>query len=558
MLAGIAAAGVIVNVLMLTAPIFMLQVYDRVLASRSLATLAGLCVIALFLFIIQAVVDALRGRLLVRLSVILDESLRDRVFDAVQAEGLKKSDRDGLQLMRDLDTLRAFVSGSGLIAAFDLPWTPFYLLVCFLFHPLIGAAVGGGVLALCAVTLLSELSTRRTTRTIVPLTSQRRMTAETGYRHAEAVRAMGMHARLRELWSARTAELIDAQSLLADRSGGFGSLSRFVRMVLQSGVLALGAWLVIQQQGTAGVMLAATILAIRTLGPIELAIANWRAFLAARDAFDRLRFAMNATVAKSDVTALPRPSKSLRVNSVSVAVPDSGAVVLHEISFALTAGSVLAVIGPSGSGKSTLARVLVGAWPAARGVIRIDGAAQAQWDTDALGSSIGFLPQDIELFSGTVAMNISRFSATLESVKLIDAAMAADVHEMILRLPQGYETEVGEGGLMLSGGQRQRVGLARALYGDPFIVVLDEPNSNLDAEGERALARALDAVRARGGIVIVISHRPAVLGVADHVLVLNEGRMQAFGRTEEVVPRLRPQPAAKPAAATPKVAGSGA
>jgi ATP-binding cassette subfamily C protein PrsD len=500
----------------------------------------------------------LRGRLLVRLSVVIDETLRDRVFDAVQAEGLKKSDRDGLQLMRDLDTLRAFVAGSGLIAACDLPWTPFYLVVCFLFHPLIGAAVGCGVLVLCAVTLLSELSTRRTTRMIVPLTSQRRMTAETGYRHAETVRAMGMHARLRDMWSARTAELIDAQSKLADMSGSFGSLSRFVRMVLQSGVLALGAWLVINQEGTAGVMLATTILSIRTLGPIELAIANWRAFLAARDAFDRLRLALNGTAASPAVTALPRPSKSLRVNSVSVAVPDSGAVVLHDVSFGLAAGSVLAVIGPSGSGKSTLARALVGAWPAARGVIRIDGAAQAQWPPDALGSSIGFLPQDVALFSGSVAMNISRFSATLNSAALIDAAMAADVHEMILRLPQGYETEVGEGGVMLSGGQRQRVALARALYGEPFVVVLDEPNSNLDAEGERALARAIAAVRARGGIVVVVSHRTAILGIADYVLVLNEGRVQAFGRTEEVVPRLSPQPVAEPAAAKSRVAGSGA
>jgi PrtD family type I secretion system ABC transporter len=475
------------------------------------------------------------------------------VFDAVQAEGLKNSDRDGLQLMRDLDTLRTFVAGSGLIAAFDLPWTPFYLLVCFLFHPLIGLAVGCGVLLLCAVTLLSQLSTRRTAQTVVPLTSKRRLTAETGYRHAETVHAMGMHARLRDLWSTRTSELIDAQSELADRSGDFGCVSRLVRRALQSGVLALGAYLVIIQKGTAGVMLAATILSIRTLSPIELAIANWRGFLAARDAFERLRYALNALPTQPVITMLPLPSRHLRVNSVSVAVPGSGAVVLHDISFALEAGSALAVVGPTGSGKSTLARTLVGAWPPARGVIRIDGAAQAQWNADTLGQSVGFLPQDVALFSGTGAENIARFSATLESAKLIDAAMAADIHEMVLRLPLGYETEVGEGGLMLSGGQRQRVALARALYGDPFLVVLDEPNSNLDADGERALARAIAAVRARRGIAVVISHRPAILGVTDLVLVLNEGRVQAFGRTEEVLP----EAVAKPATATAKAAKRG-
>jgi PrtD family type I secretion system ABC transporter len=357
------------------------------------------------------------------------------------------------------------------------------------------------------------------------------------------------------LWSQRSEAWLDAQRLTSDLTGGFGSASRFLRLLLQSSVLAVGAWLVINQQATAGVMLAATILSIRALAPIELAIANWRGFIACRGSFRRICASFDAMPPKQQLTELPAPKRELRVTSVSLNAPGSDILVLHDISFALQAGGAVAVVGPSGSGKSTLARAMVGVGSPVRGVIRIDGAALAQWDQLALGPSIGFLPQDVALFRGTVAQNISRFATEPDAARTIAAANEAGVHELILRLPKGYETEVGDGGLMLSGGQRQRIALARALYDQPFLVVLDEPNSNLDNEGERALIRAIGGVRARGGIVVIVAHRPTLLCTADHILVLNEGRKQAFGKTESVLPLLTPAKLEATVAETPRHGG---
>ena len=549
-LIAVASASFIVNLLMLVGPLFMLQVYDRVLPSRSMSTLVGLLLIAVMLLLIQAAVDVLRSRLLARMGEGFDQSLRGAVFDSVQHQALTKPGTDGLQNIRDLDTVRGFMSGSGLIAACDLPWTPLYIIVCTLFHPLMGLAVAIGAIMLGVITWASETFSRHPTQALVGLASARRSMTETVFNHAEVVHALGMKRRMAELWGERTDAFLDGQRVTSDLTGGFGSASRFLRMILQSGVLALGAWLVINQQATPGVMLAATILSIRALAPIELAIANWRGFIAARASFERLSDALTSLPVKKAPVDLPKPTRQLRVNSVSLMVPRAEALVLHDVSFALQAGSAVAVVGPSGSGKSTLARALVGIMPPVRGVIRIDGAALAQWDAQALGASIGFLPQDVALFRGTVAQNISRFAAELDAERLLAAAQQAGVHDLILRLPHGYETEVGEGGLMLSGGQRQRIALARALYGDPFLVVLDEPNSNLDSEGERALVRAIASVRQRGGIVVVIAHRPALLAVVDHMLVLNEGRQQAFGTTDAVLPLLAPKPAAAPPVAS--------
>lgn len=541
---AVAAASALVNLLMLVGPIFMLQVYDRVLPSRSISTLAGLLLIALVLLTVQAIVDATRSRLLSRMGEAFDEAVRDPVFDSIHHIAITQANGDGLQIMRDLDTVRGFISGSGLVALCDLPWTPLYILVCALFHPLLGVVVAGGAAALGLITFASETFTRAPAQSLVGLASARRLAAETAFHHAEVVHALGMNRRVTELWSRHSEVWLDAQRLVSDLTGGFGSVSRFLRLALQSGVLALGAWLVIDQQATAGIMLAATILSIRALAPIDLAIANWRGFIACRASFRRICESFAAMPPKQDVTELPAPKRELRVTSVSLNAPRSDILVLHDVSFALQAGSAVAVVGPSGSGKSTLARALVGVGSPVRGVIRIDGAALPQWDRRALGPSTGFLPQDVALFRGTVAQNISRFAAEPDATRTIAAANQAGVHELILRLPKGYETEVGDGGLMLSGGQRQRIALARALYGDPFLVVLDEPNSNLDNEGERALIQAIGRVRARGGIIVVIAHRPTLLSVADHILVLNEGRLQAFGRTESVLPLLAPvQPA---------------
>jgi PrtD family type I secretion system ABC transporter len=553
-LVAVAGASFIVNLLMLVGPLFMLQVYDRVLPSRSMSTLIGLLLIAVMLLLIQAAVDVLRSRLLARMGEGFDQSLRGAVFDCVQQQALTRPGADGLQNIRDLDTVRGFMSGSGLIAACDLPWTPLYILVCTLFHPLMGAAVAIGAIMLGLITWASETFSRGPTQALVGLASARRSMSETVFNHAEVVQALGMKRRMGEIWAERTDAFLDGQRATSDLTGGFGSASRFLRMILQSGVLALGAWLVINQQATPGVMLAATILSIRALAPIELAIANWRGFIAARASFERLCDSLGSLPTKKALVDLPKPTRQLRVNSVSLTVPRAEALVLHDVSFALPAGSAVAVVGPSGSGKSTLARALVGIMPPVRGVIRIDGAALAQWDPHALGASIGFLPQDVALFRGTVAQNISRFAPELDAERLLAAAQQAGVHDLVLRLPNGYETEVGEGGLMLSGGQRQRIALARALYGDPFLVVLDEPNSNLDNEGERALVRAIASVRQRGGIVVVIAHRPALLAVVDYMLVLNEGRQQAFGKTDVVLPLLAPKPAAPRVAASPQPA----
>ena len=546
-LIAVAGASFIVNLLMLVGPLFMLQVYDRVLPSRSLSTLIGLLLIAALLLLVQAAVDAMRSRLLARMGESFDQAIRGDVFACVQHQALKTPGGDGLQNIRDLDTLRSFMSGSGLVAACDLPWTPLYIIVCTLFHPLMGLAVAAGAIMLGVITWASETFGRRPTQALVSLAAARRSMAETVFSHAEVVHALGMSKRMGELWESRTDAFLDGQRVTSDLTGSFGSASRFLRMILQSGVLALGAWLVINQQATPGVMLAATILSIRALAPIELAIANWRGFIAARASFERLSEGLASLPAKKVALDLPKPVQQLQVNAVSLAIPRTEALVLHDVSFALQAGSAVAVVGPSGSGKSTLARALVGIVPTVRGVIRIDGAALAQWDPLALGASLGYLPQDVALFRGSVAQNISRFAAELDAERLLAAARQAGVHDLILRLPNGYETEVGDGGMMLSGGQRQRIALARALYGDPFLLVLDEPNSNLDSEGERALVRAIAAVRQRGGIVVVIAHRPALLSVVDHLLVLNGGRQQAFGTTDAVLPMLAPKQAAPPA-----------
>jgi PrtD family type I secretion system ABC transporter len=559
---AVAGASTIVNMLMLVGPIFMLQVYDRVLPSRSLPTLIGLLIIAAVLLVIQAVSDSLRSRLLSRMGDLFDEVIRPAVFASVQYASVTRAHDDGQQTLRDLDTVRRFIAGTGLVAVCDLPWTPLYIGLCFLFHPLMGVAVAAGAAILALLTVAAETSTREPTRALVGLASSRRMTAETAVHHADVVRALGMEARLSEIWQARNAAYLAGQRKASDLSGGFGSLSRFFRMTMQSGVLAIGAYLVINQQATAGVMLAATILSIRALAPIELAIANWRGFIACRESFARICERLDAVPRDSARTALPTPRRDIKVNAVSLTAPGTDRLVLHDVTFEATAGSAVAIVGPSGSGKSTLARALSGIGAPVRGVIRFDGAALDQFDPVMLGRSVGFLPQDVVLFRGTVAQNICRFTADPDANGILEAARQAGVHDMIVRFPNGYDTEVGEGGMMMSGGQRQRIALARALYGNPFLLVLDEPNSNLDLEGERALIRAILHVRARGAIVVIVAHRPTLVSAVDHLLVLNGGRMQAFGKTSAVLPLLAERrsqanpvasaPAPAPAKAAPR------
>jgi PrtD family type I secretion system ABC transporter len=554
-LVGVAVATGLINLLSLSGPLFMLQVYDRVLPSRSIPTLVGLALLVLVLFAFQGLLDMLRGRILLRIGRGLDEQLSPRAFEIVMRAPLAaRPAGEGLQSIRDLDSVRSFVSSVGLAAFFDLPWMPLYVAVCFLFHPLIGFAVLFGALIVCLLTLLTEGLTRGPSRASVALAAARHKLAEAARRNAALLQALGMRGRMTEQWMRANEAYLHSQQSANDMVAGLGSLSRVLRIIMQAAVLGVGAYLVINQEATAGVMLAATILAARALAPVELAIANWKPFVAARQSWRRLSEALTAVPPEQEWIALPPPARGLRVTAVTLVPPGTGAAALHDVSFSLIAGNALGVIGPSGSGKTSLARALVGVWKPVRGTVRLDGATLDQWSPDALGRFVGYLPQEVELFEGTVAQNISRFEPDAEPGKLIAAATAAGVHDVILRLPQGYKTEVGEGGTLLSGGQRQRIALARALYGDPFLVVLDEPNSNLDALGEQALTNAIGTVRGRGGIAVVIAHRPSAVAAVDHILVLNEGRLQAFGARDQVLQQIAQ---AAPAAAQNQAAHGG-
>jgi ATP-binding cassette subfamily C protein len=527
------------NILQLTGAFFMLEIYDRVLPSRSVPTLIGLVILAAGLFLALGLLDMIRGRILVRIGGKLDEALSGRVYETIVRLPLKAGNRgDSLQPLRDLDSVRSFLSGMGPAALFDLPWIPIYLIICFLFHPYIGLAALIGAMILAALTWLTETMTRDKTREATMHAVTRNSLADASRRNAEVLTAMGMTGRIGALWSDANAKYQASQRDTTDVGGGIGSISKVLRMMLQSGVLAVGAYLVIYQMATPGIIIAGSILSARALAPVDLAIANWRGFVGARQSWKRLTDLLTMLPSQLAPMALRPPVKSLAVEGVGVVPPGSEKVAIQEVSLSLQAGSGLGVIGPSGSGKSCLARVLVNVWKPVRGRIRLDGAALEQWSQESLGKHVGYLPQDVELLAGTIAQNIGRFAPQIDPATVIAAAQAAGVHELIVGLPEGYETQVGENGTALSAGQAQRVALARALFGDPFLVVLDEPNSNLDSEGDEALSRAIMGVRARGGIVVVIAHRPSAIAGVDLLLMMNQGRAQAFGPKDEVLARV--------------------
>ncbi|GBD48038.1 type I secretion system permease/ATPase [Methylopila sp. Yamaguchi] len=554
-LVAVALVSGAANVLTLSGAVFMMEVYDRVLPSHSLPTLVGLGLVVLLLYAFLGLFDLLRARILVRVALRLDETLNAVVFrSTVRRALLSSGDGDGMQAQRDLDQVRAFLSGSGPGALFDLPWMPIYLAVCFAFHPWLGLTTLAGALILIAVTGLTELLTRGAAQQAVAAGMAREGVSQASRRNAEVVEAMGMGGRLCAIWGEANARFLKHQRSTSDVSGGFGALSKVLRMALQSAVLAVGAYLVIDGQATGGIMIASSILTGKALGPVDLAIGNWKGFVAARQAWRRLKETLRTTRPTAQTMKLPAPRARLSVEAAATAAPGGQVLLVDDVSFALDAGSALGVIGPSGSGKSSLARMLVGVWPARRGKIRLDGASLDQWDPDQLGPHVGYLPQDVELFAGTIEQNIARFGAAPDPDAVIAAAQAAGVHEMILRLPGGYNCQIGHGGAALSAGQRQRVALARALFGSPFLVVLDEPNSNLDTEGEAALSRAIQGVRDRGGVVVVVAHRSSALAPADFILAMKDGRVQSFGRKDEVLPNFqRPTPAMPRVAAGPSL-----
>jgi PrtD family type I secretion system ABC transporter len=555
---GVGVMSCMINLLYLTGSLFMLEVYDRVLPSRSVPTLVGLAILAGGLYMAQGVLDLIRIRILGRIGTALDESLNSRVFDTVVRLPLTAGARnEGLQPLRDLDNIRSFLSGMGPGAFFDLPWLPFYLAICFAFHVMIGLTALVGAIILVTLTIVTEFMSRRPAREALGLAARRNDLAATSRRNAEVLVAMGMSGRLNKRWSEANQNYLAGNQRASDVSGGLGAIAKVMRMTLQSAVLAVGAYLVIHQEATAGIIIAGSILSARALAPVDLAIAHWKGFVAARQSWHRLNRLLESLPAQTAQTVLQNPSSRLAVEAVSIAPPGEQRIVVQDVTFALEAGNGLGVIGPSGSGKSSLVRALVGVWQPFRGKVRLDGAALDQWSSDVLGRHVGYLPQDVELFAGTVAQNICRFDPEARSEAIIAAAKEAGVHQMIIKMRDGYDTQIGEQGAALSAGQAQRVALARALYGDPFLIVLDEPNSNLDTEGDEALTRAVRAARERGAIVVVVAHRPVGIEAVDMLLVLKDGRMHAFGPKDTVLGQVL-QRVAPPAPAIKVVSEAGA
>lgn len=541
-LIGIVIFSGLMNLLTLTGPIFMLQVYDRVVPSKSIATLLGLGLITAVLYGALGFFDQLRSRVLIRVGAYVDEVIHPKVFKAVVTMPLRTAlPGDGLQPLRDLDQIRNFISGGGPAAFSDLPFLPIQIIICFLIHPFIGWATVFGATVIFILTLATDLTVRRLTLQVSEKSSQRLAVLEAGRRNAEALRALGMVGRVAERWAAINRAYEDSHVKVLERSGGFAGISRVFRMMFQSGVLGVGAYLVISGEASFGVIIAASILSARALQPVEQLVANWRGFVASRQGWRRLKATLANFPDNAQPMELPPPKNSLSVESLAVVPPSSQRPAVVDVSLMLHAGNGLGVIGPSGAGKSSLVRAMIGAWMPFRGRVRLDGASLDQWEPDALGRHVGYLPQDVELFAGSVADNIARFEAEADPALIVQAARTAGVHEMVLRLPNGYSTEIGEAGSSLSAGQRQRIALARALYREPFIVVLDEPNSNLDAEGDAALTQAILSIRQRGGIAIVVAHRPSALEGCDLVLAMTNGAVAAFGQKEEVLRKvLRP------------------
>ncbi len=535
---AVAGLSGVLTVLSLSGSFFMLLVYDRVLPSRSLPTLVGLLVLVGVIYLFQALLEFTRSRILVEVGVAFETALSGRVFDISSQLPLRTPFADGQQPVRDLDQIRGFLTGAGPMALLDAPWIFLYLGICFAFHWMIGAAALTGAVILIGLTLMTELVTRAPSLVATRLAGQRAQFVLNSAANAEVIRAMGMTERMRDSWTTLSRDSLNGQRTAANFGGGLSSFTRVFRMFLQSAVLALGAYLVIEQKATGGIIIASSILTSRALAPVELAIANWKGFVSARQAWSRLNQLLLAAPQERPATALPAPSSSLSLEMVSIAPPGAQSFAVQDVTFSLQAGAGLGVIGPSGSGKSSLVRGLVGVWPPQRGIVRIDGAALEQWSVDSLGQHIGYLPQSVELITGTVAQNICRFDPFAMHADIITAAKAADVHDLIVRLPGGYDANVGVNGASLSAGQRQRIALARALYGDPFLLVFDEPNSNLDQDGEGALTRAIEGARKRGAIVVVVAHRQSALQALDQVMVLANGRVQTIGPKAEILAQL--------------------
>lgn len=536
----VVAASVLLNLLVFTGSLYMMLVYDSVLPSQSLPTLGGLFVMLCLLYLFQAGFEAVRAEALLGIANGVHADLFEPVHYAAVDRSLKTgSSNDSLQLTRDLDQVHSFLAGTGPVAIIDLPWVILFLLVLFALHWSLWLAALLGTVVLAGIAWVTARRSAQGTHRVLQLTGRRLAATQAELRFAESARAMGMQGRLLGRSAQYDADYIDAQSFLSRTISRLGGAGRAFRLFLQSLILTVGALLVIDGQASGGIIIGASILAGRAFAPVDQAIANWRGLSAAREGWGRITQAiMVHRQPPPRQVALAAPQGTVELRDVWVAPPGAQTFVLNGVSLALKPGQALAVIGPSAAGKTTLAKALLGIWPAARGEIRIDGATHDQWGPEAIGAAMGYVPQNVELIEGTLGQNIARFDPEATSEKVIAAAHAAGLHEMILGFADGYETRVSAGGAELSAGQRQRIGLARALYGDPFLVVLDEPNSNLDAAGDQALAQAILAVRERGGIVVMVTHRPSTLGPVSHVAVMHAGRLTDFGERDAVLQKM--------------------
>ena len=534
----VAVFSFFVNMSVLAIPFYMLQVFDRVLSSRSESTLFFLTLIVIFLILIFSVLDIARSWVMVRVANKVEQFLNPRVFNAVFERSVFISGGGHAQALRDLEMLRNFLSGKGLLAFFDAPWVPVFLVILFFFHPLIGtiALIGGAILLALAFT--NEMMSRKAYDEISNGSAETSNFAEASLRNSEAIKAMGMLGSIRSSWQKKRNDLQIAQTKSNEQSAIIMAIAKFVRVSLQILVMGVGAYFVIHQVFTPGIMIAGSILMGRALAPLEQSVGQLRSLGMARAAYGRIQTLLENIPQQKEGMQLPVPTGEVTIQKLVVAPPGLAEPILKGVTAKLLPGESLGILGPSGVGKSTLARILVGVWPPRSGTVRLDNVDVYTWDSEQLGPHIGYLPQDVELFGGTVAENISRFSEA-EAETIIAAARFAGMHEMILRLPEGYDTLIGEGGGNLSGGQRQGIGLARALFGQPKLVVLDEPNSNLDAEGEQALIRMMQKLKSGGTTLVVIAHRPNILGQVDKVMFLRNGRVEAFGPRQEVMQRLR-------------------
>ncbi|MCL4745574.1 MAG: type I secretion system permease/ATPase [Burkholderiaceae bacterium] len=549
----VAAFSFFLNALMLVPSIYMMQIYDRVLVSRNVTTLAMLTIVAVGLYVLMIALESVRTFVMVRIGAKLDERLKTRVFDVAFERNLVRPGSNVIQLLNDLTTVRQTLTGAGLIALFDIPWMPVYLFVIFAFSTQIGILVVVGALILAALALINERVSRPLLDESSKVSAQANNLAASNLRNAEVISAMGMLGSIRKRWYAKHLEFLQKQAKASDRSGVLTGLTKFVRIAMQSMVLGYGAYETLQGRMSPGMIIAASILSGRALAPMEMLITNWRQLVSGRESYDSLKEVFEQFPEREAGMSLPPPTGKVSVEGVSAAPPGVRRMVLNQVSFTIDAGQVVAMIGPSASGKSSLARLLVGVWEPVMGAVRLDGADVFKWNKDELGPHIGYLPQDIELFSGTIAENIARFGE-IDPAKVVEAATRTGMHEHILRLAQGYDTQLGEAGGSLSGGQRQRIGLARAIYDDPALIVLDEPNSNLDDQGEFALIETIKDLKARGKTVILITHRMGTLSVVDKVLVLQDGAVTAFGLRDEVLAPIFAAQAARARGGTQAVA----